>query len=97
MNEYCPKCKKLKEFKFYDGALGYESLVCSKCGFDMKDITIKDLTELYNIRNKINDEINDLLLKIEGLEIEIKELKRENRELGNEIREMNKIMGDRNE
>ena len=56
-----------------------------------KDVKVKEI----GIAN--DDEINDLLLKIEGLEIEIKELKRENRELGNEIREMNKIMGDRNE
>ena len=47
--EYCPKCKELKEFKFYDGLLGYESIVCSKCGFDANDIKIQDLTELYDL------------------------------------------------
>lgn len=46
--EYCPKCEKLREFKFYDGALGYESMVCSKCGFDANDVTLADLTKIYN-------------------------------------------------
>ena len=44
--DYCPKCKELRKFKFYDGALGYESRVCSKCGFDANDVTINDLTAL---------------------------------------------------
>lgn len=51
--EYCPKCEELREFKFYDGALGYESLVCSKCGFDANDVTLKDLTKLYNKKERL--------------------------------------------
>ncbi len=27
----CPKCGT--ELKFYDGALGYEALICNKCGY----------------------------------------------------------------
>lgn len=46
--DYCPKCEKLTKFKFYGGALGYESLICSVCGFDANDTTLKDLTTLYN-------------------------------------------------
>jgi uncharacterized protein (DUF983 family) len=48
MKEYCPKCKELREFKFYDGFIGYESIVCAECGFDANDTTIQDLTTLYN-------------------------------------------------
>lgn len=32
----CPKCGGA--WKFYDGALGYESQVCSKCGVDINDL-----------------------------------------------------------
>lgn len=31
----CPVC--LGKLKFYDGMLGYESLVCEKCGLDIND------------------------------------------------------------
>ena len=44
---YCPKCKKETEFKYYDGALGYESFVCSICNFDIQEVTISDLDDLY--------------------------------------------------
>lgn len=34
----CPICGG--KWKFYDGLLGYESLKCIKCGFDINDIKI---------------------------------------------------------
>lgn len=36
---YCPLC--FGKWKFYDGALGYESLKCEQCGFDINDIKIR--------------------------------------------------------
>jgi uncharacterized protein (DUF983 family) len=36
--EKCPHCGG--EWKWYDGCLGYESLVCKKCGLDIQDIRV---------------------------------------------------------
>lgn len=44
---YCPKCEKETEFKYYHGFLGYESFVCSVCGFDSNNITINDIDNLF--------------------------------------------------
>ena len=47
---YCPKCKKETEFKYYHGFIGYESFKCVICGFDVNDISIKDLDNLYMMK-----------------------------------------------
>jgi len=36
----CPQCGDTGRWKYYDGCLGYESLVCAKCGLDVNDIKI---------------------------------------------------------
>lgn len=34
----CPKCGGA--WKDYDGLMGYESSVCAKCGYDVKDTQV---------------------------------------------------------
>jgi uncharacterized protein (DUF983 family) len=36
IDETCPKCHKGK-MKFYDGCLGYESIQCNSCHYDVND------------------------------------------------------------
>ena len=36
MKNICPKCRN-EELKYYHGMLGYESVVCPKCGLDYND------------------------------------------------------------
>ena len=37
--ESCPLCNG--KWRFYDGALGYENLVCKNCNFDIQEIKIE--------------------------------------------------------
>lgn len=34
---FCDKCECERKFNYYDGCLGYESYVCSVCGWDIND------------------------------------------------------------
>lgn len=49
---YCAKCSKNQKFVYYHGWLGYESFVCSVCGFDVNDVSIQDLDNLANAKMK---------------------------------------------
>ena len=37
----CPCCGWTGKWIYYDGALGYESLICPKCRLDVNDIKIE--------------------------------------------------------
>ena len=36
----CPQCGYAGKWKYYDGCLGYESLVCPHCNLDVRDIAV---------------------------------------------------------
>ena len=37
----CPQCGYAGTWKYYDGCLGYESLVCPHCHLDVRDIAVQ--------------------------------------------------------
>lgn len=37
----CPQCGYTGKWKYYDGCLGYESLVCPQCNLDVRDIAVQ--------------------------------------------------------
>jgi len=41
INDVCPQCKK-GTMVFYDGWLGYASIQCNFCHFDVNDYDVKD-------------------------------------------------------